>query len=79
LVTGGGSGIGWAADKAFAHADARVVASDIDEEAGTRVVQLFAGSARLRRLSSPAIRGWWTVATLFSSVVGRDQLTLSRT
>ena len=39
LVTGGGSGIGWAACKEFARAGARLVVSDIDEKAGTRVVK----------------------------------------
>ena len=39
LVTGGGSGIGWAACKAFARAGARVVVSDINEENGNRVVK----------------------------------------
>jgi NAD(P)-dependent dehydrogenase (short-subunit alcohol dehydrogenase family) len=46
LVTGGGSGIGWAACKAFARAGARVVVSDIDEEAGTRVVKRLTGCGR---------------------------------
>src|SRR5512138_3372213 len=46
LVTGGGSGIGWAACKAFARAGARVVVSDIDEEAGTRLVKRLTGCGR---------------------------------
>jgi len=46
LVTGGGSGIGWAACKAFARAGARVVVSDIDEDAGTRVVKRLTGCGR---------------------------------
>ena len=46
LVTGGGSGIGWAACKAFARAGARVVVSDIDEEAGARVVKRLKGCGR---------------------------------
>ena len=39
LVTGGGSGIGWAACKAFACAGARVVVSDVDDEKGSRVAR----------------------------------------
>jgi NAD(P)-dependent dehydrogenase (short-subunit alcohol dehydrogenase family) len=46
LVTGGGSGIGWAACNAFARAGARVVVSDIDEEAGTHVVKRLTGCGR---------------------------------
>ena len=46
LVTGGGSGIGWAACKAFARAGARVVVSDIDEQAGLRVVKRLTGCGR---------------------------------
>jgi NAD(P)-dependent dehydrogenase (short-subunit alcohol dehydrogenase family) len=46
LVTGGGSGIGWAACKAFARAGARVVVGDIDEDAGTRVVKRLTGCGR---------------------------------
>jgi NAD(P)-dependent dehydrogenase (short-subunit alcohol dehydrogenase family) len=46
LVTGGGSGFGWAACKAFARAGARVGVSDIDEEAGTRVVNRLTGCGR---------------------------------
>jgi NAD(P)-dependent dehydrogenase (short-subunit alcohol dehydrogenase family) len=46
LVTGGGSGIGWAACKAFARAGARLVVSDIDEEAGIRVVERLKGCGR---------------------------------
>jgi NAD(P)-dependent dehydrogenase (short-subunit alcohol dehydrogenase family) len=46
LVTGGGAGIGWAACKAFARAGALVVVSDIDEEAGLRVVKRLTGCGR---------------------------------
>ena len=46
LVTGGASGIGWAACKAFARAGARLVVSDIDEEAGARVVKRLKGCGR---------------------------------
>jgi NAD(P)-dependent dehydrogenase (short-subunit alcohol dehydrogenase family) len=46
LVTGGGSGIGWAACKAFARAGARLVVSDIDEGAGIRVVERLKGCGR---------------------------------
>jgi NAD(P)-dependent dehydrogenase (short-subunit alcohol dehydrogenase family) len=46
LVTGGGSGIGWAACKAFARAGARVVVSDIDEEAGARAVERLTACGR---------------------------------
>ena len=46
LVTGGASGIGWAACKAFARAGARIVVSDVDEEAGSRVVNRLTGCGR---------------------------------
>jgi NAD(P)-dependent dehydrogenase (short-subunit alcohol dehydrogenase family) len=46
IVTGGGSGIGWAACKAFARAGARLVVSDIDEEAGTRAIKRLKGCGR---------------------------------
>ena len=46
LVTGAGSGIGWAACKAFARAGARVVVSDLNEDAGTRVVKRLTGCGR---------------------------------
>jgi NAD(P)-dependent dehydrogenase (short-subunit alcohol dehydrogenase family) len=46
LITGGGSGIGWAACKAFARAGARVVVSDIDEDAGARVLKRLTGCGR---------------------------------
>jgi len=44
LVTGAASGIGLACVRAFAEAGARVILTDINEEAGTKAAQEFAGA-----------------------------------
>lgn len=46
LVTGGGSGIGRATALAFAHAQARVVVSDVDREGGLETVALIRDAGR---------------------------------
>ncbi len=44
LITGGGSGIGRAAAKAFAAAGANVVVADVDREGGEETVQILSNS-----------------------------------
>src|SRR5512132_3797677 len=70
LVTGGASGIGWAACKAFARAGARVVVSDVDEEAGARVVERLTACGRDATFVRADVSKTADVEHLIDAIVG---------